>query len=154
MTDERRTAATELRVEGRRLTGIAMRYGDISPSHRERFAPGSISFADPVVLDREHNRDVALAWMPDGGLELRDEDDALHLVATLPPIPAADGVLDEVRAGKITGLSVDFRALDVTREGGIRVIRKALVRGVGLVRRPSYEASRVEARSARLRVWL
>ena len=37
MTVERRPSATELRVEGRKLSGTVMRYGEVSPSHRERF---------------------------------------------------------------------------------------------------------------------
>ena len=39
MTTVERRAAVEFRVEGRRLTGVLMRFGEISPSHRERFEP-------------------------------------------------------------------------------------------------------------------
>ena len=42
---ERREAGGEIRVEGRRLSGVVMKYGDISPSHRERFLPGSLRLA-------------------------------------------------------------------------------------------------------------
>ena len=41
MTTVERRAAVEIRVEGRRLTGVLMRYGDVSKSHRERFAPAA-----------------------------------------------------------------------------------------------------------------
>ena len=86
MTLERRAAATEIRVEGRRLSGVAMPYGEVSPSHRERFEPGSIRMADVVHLDIYHDPERAVAWLPDGGLEIAGDDDALHLDATLPPI--------------------------------------------------------------------
>ena len=36
---ERRTFGTEVRAEGRRLSGVVLAYGDVSPSHRERFEP-------------------------------------------------------------------------------------------------------------------
>ena len=57
----------------------------------------------------------------------------------------------------MTGLSVEFRALAERREGGLRVIEAAELRGIGIVRSPSYEDSRVEARrqqGRRLPRWL
>ena len=67
--------------------------------------------------------------------------------ATLPPIPAADRALAEIRGGNATGLSVEFRALRERREAGLRVIQEAVLSGIGIVRSPSYGASRVEARA-------
>ena len=154
METERRAALGELRIEGRKLAGVVLRYGDISPTHRERFAPGSLRMAESVHLDLHHDPMRAVAWAPDGGLELRFEDDGVHLDATLPPLPAADLALDEVRSGRSTGLSLEFRCLKESREAGIRVIGEALIVGVGIVRAPSYAASRVEARARRRRTWL
>ena len=85
MTTVERRAAVEIRVEGRRLTGVLMRYGDVSKSHRERFAPGSLRAAPVVHLDLHHDPERAVAWLPDGGLTLRDEETALLLAADLPP---------------------------------------------------------------------
>ena len=104
MTTVERRAAVEIRVEGRRLTGVIMRYGEISQSHKERFEPGSLRAAPVVHLDLHHDPERAIAWLPDGGLELRDEQTALLLTADLPPIPAADRALDDVRTGKVGGL--------------------------------------------------
>ena len=151
---ERRAALGEIRVEGRKLTGTVMRYGEVSPSHKERFEPGSLRMADTVHLDLNHDRLRAVAWHPGGGLELRDEDGAMILSAELPPIPAADRALDEIRTGKATGLSVEFRAVKESRVNGVRVIEDAELSGVAIVARPSYEGSRVEARNRRRRVWL
>ena len=144
---ERRAALGEIRVEGRKLTGTVMRYGEVSPSHKERFEPGSLRMADAVHLDLNHDKERAVAWHPGGGLELRDEDGAMILSAELPPIPAADRALEEIRSGKTAGLSVEFRAVKESRSEGVRVIEEALLEGVGLVERPSYTGSRIEARS-------
>ena len=150
---ERRAALGEIRVEGRKLTGTVMRYGEVSPSHKERFEPGSLRMADSVHLDLDHDRERAVAWHPGGGLELRDEDGAMILSAELPPIPAADRALDEIRTGVARGLSVEFRALKESHLNGVRVIEEAELSGVGIVSRPSYEGSRVEARSRRHGRW-
>ena len=144
---ERRAALGEIRVEGRKLTGTVMRYGEVSPSHKERFEPGSLRMADTVHLDLNHDRERAVAWHPGGGLELRDEDAAMILSAELPPIPAADRALEEIRTGKATGLSVEFRAVKESRVDGVRVIEDAILSGVGLVAQPSYTGSRIEARA-------
>ena len=151
MKIETRTAAVEFRIEGRQLSGVVMRYGEVSPSHKERFEPGSIRMADSVHMDLFHDRERAVAWMPGGGLELQDADGALELSAELPPIPAADRALAEIRAGKANGLSVEFHSVRESRADGIRVIEEAVLSGVGLVKNPSYEGARVEARNRRLR---
>ena len=146
---ERRAALGEIRVEGRKLTGTVMRYGETSPSHRERFAPGAIRMADVVHLDIAHDVERVIAYLPNGGLELAGGDDALELSAELPPIPAADRALEEIRTGKTTGLSVEFRAVKESRDNGVRVIEDAILSGIGLVGDPSYGGARVEARSRR-----
>ena len=147
MTAERRLSGTELRAEGRRLSGTVMRYGDVSPSHRERFEPGSLRMAAAVHLDLFHDPERAVAWHPGGGLALDNGSDSITLRAELPPLPAADRALAEIRAGRAGGLSVEFRAIRERREGGLRVIEAAELRGIGIVRSPSYVASRVEARA-------
>lgn len=142
-----RRASGELRAEGRRLSGTVMRYGDISPSHRERFEPGSLRMAAAVPLNLFHDAERAVAWQPGGGLRLDARRDALIMRAELPPIPAADRALAEIRAGRLDGLSVEFRAERERREGGLRVIEAATLTGIGIVRAPSYGGSRVEARA-------
>ena len=143
---ERLATGTEIRAEGRRLSGIVMRYGDVSPSHKERFAPGSLRLAESVHLDLFHDVERAVAWMPGGGLELRQDKDALRLSATLPPIPAANRALDEIRSKRVTGLSVEFKATRERRDGEIRIIEQAVLSGIGIVKAPSYQQSQVEAR--------
>ena len=151
---ERYLSPDEVRAEGRRLSGIAIRYGEVSASHREQFAPGSLRLDDAVILDWEHDQLRALAWAPSGGLELVDGPDAMRMSATLPPLPAADKALEEVRAGTMTGLSIRFRPVRERMENGIRIIEEALLRGIAITRAPSYTDSRVEARSRKRRIWL
>ena len=140
MTVDRRTAAVELRVEGRRLSGTVMRCGEVSPSHRERLEPGSLRMAEAVHLDLDHDPERAVAWHPGGGLAIENGRDTVTMRAELPPIPAADRALHEVRAGKVTGLSVEFRAVRERRDGDMRVIKEAVLLGVGIVRAPRYGA--------------
>ena len=116
--------------------------------------PARSAWARPVHLDLQHDRERVVAYSPGGGLELRDEGGSLELSAELPPIPAADRALDDIRTGKANGLSVEFRALKVSRVDGVRVIEDAVLEGVGIVRAPSYQGSRVEARDRRRRIWL
>ena len=141
---ERRVSGLELRAAGRRLSGVVMPYNQISPSHRERFLPGSISFAEVVHLDLHHDPERAIAFAPGGGLELRQDRDALRMTANLLPLPASDRALHDVRGG--SGLSVEFTALDEYREGDIRVVSSARLSGIGIVRNPSYIGAKVEAR--------
>ena len=145
MEFERRYTA-ELRAEGRRLSGTAMRYGDVSPSHRERFEPGSLRMAESVRLDLHHDVERAVAWHPGGGLALANGRDVLTMRAELPPIPAADRALAEIKAGRVNGLSVEFRAVRERQEGDLRVIEGAILSGIGIVRSPSYGDAKVEAR--------
>ena len=65
----------------------------------------------------------------------------MRMSATLPPLPFADHVLQD-RCGPASerALSVEFRAIKERVENGIRIIEKALLRGVGLLKAPDYGA--------------
>ena len=152
--ETRSAASPELRVEGRRLIGVPMRFGEIAPTYRERFAPQAFEWDGSVVLDLEHRNLEAVAWHPDGGLSLVQDDDTLTMTAELPPIPAAHKALEMIGRKEIRGLSVQFHALEQAREDGIRVIKRARLSGIGLVRDPAYRGTSVELRSGRRRVWL
>ena len=146
MATERRAGPLELRASGRTLTGPAIRYGDVSPTHRERFEAGAFALDGRTRwLNLRHDPEKALAWTG-AGLALHDGADALMVRAELPQIPAADRALADVAAGRLTGFSIEFRALAERRESGIRVVERAELDGVGLVGAPSYEQSTVELR--------
>ena len=148
MNPERRYCGVEVRAEGRRLIGPAIQYGDTSPTHRERFAPGAFSLDNQTRwLDVRHDRERVIAWTNGGGLELIDGPQALEVRATLPEIPLADRALDDIKAGRLTGLSIEFNAREERNENGIRVVTRADLSGIGLVGAPSYEQSQVEIRA-------
>ena len=46
----------------------------------------------------------AVAWHPGGGLALANSRDVLTMRAELPPIPAADRALAEIKAGRVDGI--------------------------------------------------
>ena len=147
---ERAIRPLELRAEGRRLEGIVLKYGDVSPNHRERFLPGAFSL-DPGTtrwLDYRHDRTRILAHTEGGGLTLRDSPEALLLEAELPALPLSERALSEIASGALQGLSIEFYATQESRDGEIRVVEKADLAGIGLVASPSYPNSRVETRAA------
>jgi len=138
-------------ASGRVLEGTAVRYGDVgraSWAGRERIEPGA--FGDvarsDVLLNDMHVRARPLARTGGGGLVLTDTREALTMRAELPDTRRASDTLALVRAGVLRGLSVEFRALREHMEGGVRVVTGAALEGLGVVDRPAYPASTVEAR--------
>ena len=147
------TRDLELRAEGRTIRGIAISYRDYSPSHRERFVPGSVALEQVVNFNLQHDPHKTIAYHPNGGLALEATDQGLEIRAEVPPTPAGDYALDLVQSGKASGLSIEFRALEDRQANGIREIVKAVVSGVGLVRSPSYPQSKVELRKQNERLY-
>lgn len=163
MTVERRYCELRAASDGRRLEGVAVRYGDTArlPWGRERIEVGAFAPLGDVILNASHDRAAPLARTGGGGLELMDAADSLTVRAELPATRAADDVLALVRGGVMRGLSVEFRAVAERMESGVRVIERAALSGVAVVDTPAYPASEVEARRAampapakRRRVWL
>ena len=146
MEPERLALETEARAEGRRVTGDVMVYGESSPSHRERFEPRSLVLAESVSFNLYHDAERSIAWHPGGGLSLDSGEDALRMVAVLPPIPAADRALAEIASGRTKGLSIEFRKIRDRFEDGLRIVESAELRGIALVPKPSYLGSKVEIR--------
>ena len=151
MHAERRYTGEVRSAEGRRIVGRALTYGEPSATHRERFEPGAFGPLDGDGLTRwldiQHNPLQVIAHTgPGGGLTLTDGPDGLDIEAAVAPIPAGEVALAGVNTRELAGLSVEFHARQERREGGLRVIERAVLRGVGLVRHPSYEGSRAEVR--------
>lgn len=119
-----------------------MTYGQVSPSHRERFEPGSLIPDGTPWLDLDHDPTTVVAWAG-AGLTFTESRERLILEAEVPRTIPGKMALDGVRTGKRSGLSVEFRSLEERKEHGLRVIRRATFSGVGLVPSPSYRASRI-----------
>ena len=140
-------------VSGRRLEGTAIRYGDtalVKNIGPERFlvgAFGDLREAD-CILNVQHDRGRPIARTGGGGLTLADSPEALQLIADLPTVNEANDALELVRTKVLRGFSVEFRALKETFEGGVRTIESAELLAIGLVDRPAYGGSTVQARAA------
>ena len=143
---ERRNGG-EFRVAGRTLSGTVLRYGDISPGHRERFLPGAFGAAPRANLNLQHDPKTTI--LEAGEFILADSEQALEIRAELPPERAA---LALVRRGALNGFSIEFHARRESRMAGLRVIERAELTGVALVDQPSYPASKAEVRRAEHRV--
>ena len=147
----------EIRAEadGRRLSGVAVRYGDVASIgnvFRERFSAGAfgdVAGAD-VILNRQHERGTPLARTGGGGLVLTDGPDALRFVADLPETRDADDTLSLVRANILRGASVEFRAVSERMVGNVRTIDKATIRAIAVCDRGAYPQSVIEVREAML----
>ena len=143
MTDVEHRAGGEVRLSGRTLAGPVLVYGDVAPGHRERIEAGAFAPVPGVPLNIQH--DPGLVVLEAGAYELTDGPAALELRAELPESSAAVRL---VQRGALRGYSVEFRALEAGDVGGVRVVRRAELLGVGLVDTPAYPRSRPELRCA------
>ena len=139
MTAER-TAPVEVRAEGRTLVGEAIRYGTVATDRPERFEAGAFAPLGEVSLNLQHDPAHVLATTADR-LTLTDSAVALEVRAEL----REGAALSLLRRGALRGLSVEFRAISERTEGGVRVIDRAHLSGIGLVDSGSYRG-RLEVR--------
>ena len=159
---ERRYVELRAESEGRRLSGVAVRYGDTArlPWGRERVEAGAFAPVGDVILNAQHERAAPLARVG-AGLTLDDTAERLAFSAELPATRAADDVLALVRAGVMRGASVEMRVTAERFESGVRVVERATLAAIAIVDTAAYPQSEVEARRAamprpgpRRRVWL
>ena len=103
-----------------------MRYGDVAAiaGRRERFTPGAFAPVGDVILNKQHERVSPLARTEGGGLELIDTPEALKMRATLPETREATDALALLRKRGLSGLSVEFTAIEEHIEAGVRVITR------------------------------
>ena len=133
------TAPLEVRVDGRTLTGEAMRYGERARDRAERFEPAALVPVEPVTLNLQHDPERRIAGTDDGSLRLDHDDRALTISTELREGSAE---LSLVRRGALGGLSVEFHPISERRAAdGVRVIERAALVAVGLVDRGSYRTS-------------
>jgi HK97 family phage prohead protease len=111
MNIERRTAPVvlEVREDGRTLAGLAVPYGKRAKigNYFETFAPGAFADTEPsaVPLLAQHDRDI----LPIGrAISLAETGAGLEAEIRVSKTAAGDDVLELVRDGAATGLSVGF----------------------------------------------
>lgn len=146
---------SELRHEGgRRLSGVVVRYRDeafIGGQFRERIERGAL-VPDDVVLNLSHDNKRPIARLGGGGLELKDGTDAMRMSAKLPKSRDGDDALELIRARILRGLSVEMQVArdDWSAGGRLRTIKEARLTGIGVVAKPAYPQSSIEARDEAL----
>ena len=126
-----------------------MVYGSVGqgPHGPEVFLPGSFGNVEQasLVLNVQHDRGRPLAKSP-GTMRFVDTASMLSMVASPPDTAEARDAKLLVQAEILTGLSIEFHAIEQEHRDGLRIIRKAQLTGVGLVDEPAYVTSTVEAR--------
>jgi len=141
-------AVLEVREDQRQIVGIAVPYGVQIRVGRylETFRPGAFADHAPAPLTATHPRDAGT--LPIGvSVELRDEPDGLHGVWKISKTSLGDEVLELVRDGAVSGLSIGF--VPVTDRWSpdrsqVERVRAALDH-VAIVRVPAYPAARIAA---------
>ena len=146
-----RLAPVEFRMAGGTLTGTAIHYGQKAQDRAEMFVPGAfVSGLETAALNLQHDREHLIAEQPNE-LTFTDTVRSLAVRATLRP-DSAEARL--VARGALRGLSVEFVALEESRDNGLRVVTKAHLAGVGLVDRGSYLTDDLEIRQRMEKAWL
>ena len=161
---ERRYFELRADTDRRLLEGTALVYGDVAKTRNgeESFEPGAfgdVTDLNHIILHFQHERSRPLARTDGGGLVLTDSAERLEISATLPKTRDADDALELVVTRVLRGLSIEFLATREGRQGTRRIIRSALLGGLGLVDIPAYKGSTVEARAEestgkRRKLWL
>ena len=151
----RAAAEAEIRAaaDGKTISGVVMPYGKLSPSHRERFLAGALRAAPRGLVHAAHDRSRPISGWP-GGVELRETAAGLEAVVTVDDTAEARAAVEDIRAGRLTGFSVEFNRAKSAMVDGIREIREAVLIGLGLVHTPSYPGTAAELRAGRPRVWI
>ena len=132
---ETREQLVQLRYDTntRQLSGIAVPYGEVSPSYNERFAPGSVTLDPNALLLWQHDRTEPVGKITSG----TERADGFHFESFISDTArgrdsatlAADGVLS---------LSVGFVMRDSAVVDGVTEVRDALVKEISLVSFAAY----------------
>ena len=135
---ETREQLVELRYDTttRQLSGIAVPYGEVSPSYNERFAPGSVKLDENALMLWQHDRKEPIGKITGGA----DRDGGFHFESFLSDTVrgrdaatlASDGVLS---------LSVGFIMRDSAVVDGVTEVRDALVKEISLVSFAAYSGA-------------
>ena len=133
--------------EVRYLVGTALRFddvGEVSGMFKEKFLAGSLEMRD-VEVNVMHQRDRLLGRSP-GNVELRQSEKDLQVAVRVLDTQEHRDAVTNIEAGVLRGWSVEFVAKESRFAAGVREIRKAVLKGIGLVAQPVYSATTVAVR--------
>ena len=132
------------------VAGTVIRYGDLAtlPFGQERVLPGAFGDLSTAELyaDRMHQRDQPLANTY-AGLRIDDNADRLYGEIDLPNTSYGRDTREEVKTGRLRGLSIAFRAFEDDYIDGVRVVKQGRLYGWGVVDKPAYPQSVAAMRS-------
>ena len=87
-------------------------------------------------------------------MEFRETADGFEATITVDDTDEARQAVEEVRAGRLNGFSVEFNRAVSSMVGGVREVREAVLIGVGLVPASSYPGTAVQLRHRKSRAWI
>ena len=156
----------ELRAdgEGRKLAGYAAVFNVeaiIWDSWREMVAPGAYAktLAEHDIRGLwNHDQNIVLGRNKANTLRLREDSYGLNIELDPPDNEWGRPVLDAVRRGDVTGMSLSFRAIkqewvsapEGSRELPLRIVREAKLFEISPVTFPAFEQTTVGVRSESL----
>ena len=135
-----------------RIVGTLIEYGRRASDRAEVFADGALHWPDAgIILNEQHNRQAPIMRFTPAvdGREVRID-------AALPDTQRGRDVATMIRAGTLTGLSVEFRAESAGFTGGLREVRRAMLVAAAVVDSGSYKGALEvrQDRKRRIKVWL
>lgn len=143
-------SGVRIRAEGRTITGTVVQYGDVAERTAEgpeRILRGALSW-DALAFTIAHRDSEVIAFLPGGGLRLRETETALELTCEAPRTAPGEKALRGIAAGTFGGLSLGFKCLRERTEGGVNIVEAGMIDHVSLVRSPAYSQSSVRLRRA------
>ncbi|MDX0623486.1 HK97 family phage prohead protease [Sinorhizobium medicae] len=159
MTVEKRIA-TEVRAEGRKLTGYAATFNQETriSDFREKIAPGAFAASlrsNPDILALvDHDPSRVLARTKSGTLRLSEDERGLKFEIDIPETSAGRDVLALAMRGDLGGMSFGFTVPDGgdSWQGDKRELRSVTLHEISVVQSfPAYGGTSVQARSRQQR---
>lgn len=154
MTPELERRAADVAAEGTTIHGLAIPFGVLSADlggFRERFEPSAVdrTFDEQVDVRAlvDHEPAKIIGRLKAGTLTLRKADDGLHVTIHPPNTTVGRDILESVRRGDVSGMSIAFRVMqggerfETDRGEPVRVITDARIVEASIVTFPAYEAT-------------
>lgn len=152
MIIERRYAGAIESADGMTVRGVAIKYGDaarLPGGRRERIEAGAFGNVTDAILNRQHDRGRPLARQPDT-LKIIDTAESMRIEARIVDTVDGRDARELIRAGVLTGLSVEMHVESERMDGDMRIVERARLVGVAIVDRPAYEESLIDRAEVRM----